>query len=72
MCIVCCQSQNPNAYLTQLLGNVIEQYIGRFLPASPHVLGLGQHPVLLALRNSATVPPMSSLKKCIVQVIRYI
>eukprot|EP00069_Balaena_mysticetus_P015744 bmy_09373T0 len=25
MCIVCCQSQNPNAYLTQLLGNVIEQ-----------------------------------------------
>ncbi|TKC47700.1 hypothetical protein EI555_005789 [Monodon monoceros] len=70
MCIVCCQSQNPNAYLTQLLGNVIEQYIGRFLPASPHVLGLGQHPVLLALRNSATVPPMSSLKKCIVQVIR--
>nr|XP_058938983.1 protein MMS22-like isoform X3 [Kogia breviceps] len=70
MCIVCCQSQNPNAYLTQLLGNVIEQYIGRFLPASPHVLGLGQHPVLLALRNSATVPLMSSLKKCIVQVIR--
>ncbi|XP_023506605.2 protein MMS22-like isoform X4 [Equus przewalskii] len=70
MCIVCCQSQNPNAYLNQLLGNVIEQYIGRFLPASPHVLSLGQHPVLLAVRNSATVPPMSSLKKCIVQVIR--
>ncbi|XP_064342898.1 protein MMS22-like isoform X2 [Camelus dromedarius] len=70
MCIVCCQSQNPNTYLNQLLGNVIEQYIGRFLPASPHVLGLGQHPVLLALRNSATVPQMSFLKKCIVQVIR--
>ncbi|KAI5944207.1 Protein MMS22-like [Manis javanica] len=70
MCIVCCQSPNPNTYLNQLLGNVVEQYIGRFLPASPHVLGLGQHPVLLALRNSAAAPPTSSLKKCIVQVIR--
>ncbi|XP_023615522.1 protein MMS22-like [Myotis lucifugus] len=69
MCIVCGQSQN--AYLNQLLGNVIEQYIRRFLPASPqHVLDLGQHPVLLALRNSATLALMSSLKKCIVQVIR--
>uniref|UniRef100_A0A2K6EWI5 Protein MMS22-like n=1 Tax=Propithecus coquereli TaxID=379532 RepID=A0A2K6EWI5_PROCO len=70
MCIVCCQSQNPNAYLNQLLGNVIEQYIGRFLPASPSVSDLGQHPVLLALRNSATIPLISSLKKCIVQVIK--
>ncbi|XP_055115318.2 protein MMS22-like isoform X3 [Symphalangus syndactylus] len=70
MCIVCCQSQNPNTYLNQLLGNVIEQYIGRFLPASPYVSDLGQHPVLLAVRNTATIPPISSLKKCIVQVIR--
>ncbi|XP_055981181.1 protein MMS22-like [Sorex fumeus] len=70
MCMVCCQSQNPNAYLNQLLGNVIEQYIGRFLPASPHVFGLGQHPVLLALRNSPTILLTSSLKKYIVQVIR--
>ncbi|XP_054413873.1 protein MMS22-like isoform X2 [Pongo abelii] len=70
MCIVCCQSQNPNTYLNQLLGNVIEQYIGRFLPASPYVSDLGQHPVLLALRNTATIPPISSLKKCIVQIIR--
>nr|XP_023399423.1 LOW QUALITY PROTEIN: protein MMS22-like [Loxodonta africana] len=70
MCIVCCQSQNPNTYLNQLLGNVIEQYIWRFLPASPCGLGIGQHPVLLALKKPATVPPMSSLKKCIAQVIR--
>ncbi|XP_032714063.1 protein MMS22-like [Lontra canadensis] len=70
ICIVCSQSQNPNAYLNQLLGSVIEQYIGRFLPASLHGLGLGQHPVLLALRNSAAVPAITPLKKCIVQVIR--
>ncbi|KAF6364889.1 MMS22 like, DNA repair protein [Rhinolophus ferrumequinum] len=70
MCVACCQSQNPNAYLNQLLGNVTGQYIGRFLPASPQLLDLEQHPVLLALRNSATGAPMSQLKKCIVQVIR--
>uniref|UniRef100_A0A0P6JB16 Protein MMS22-like n=2 Tax=Heterocephalus glaber TaxID=10181 RepID=A0A0P6JB16_HETGA len=70
MSIVCCQSQNANAYLNQLLGNVIEQYIGRFVPASPHVASLGQHPVLLAMRNSSIVPWISSLKKCIIQVIR--
>ncbi|XP_054424843.1 protein MMS22-like isoform X1 [Pteronotus mesoamericanus] len=70
ICSVCSLSQNANAYLNQLLGNVTEQYIKRFLPASPHVLDLGQHPVLLALRNSGNVAPMSSLKKCIAQVIR--
>ncbi|XP_006881261.1 PREDICTED: protein MMS22-like [Elephantulus edwardii] len=70
MCTICSQSQNSNTYLNQLLGNVIEQYIGRFLPASPHGLGVGQHPVLLVLRKSAAAPPVSSLKKCIVQVIR--
>ncbi|XP_077018566.1 protein MMS22-like isoform X2 [Tamandua tetradactyla] len=70
MCIVCCQSQNPNTYLIQLLRNVVKQYIGRFLPASPNILDLEQHPVLLALRKATTVPSMSSLKKCIVQVIR--
>ncbi|XP_075410864.1 protein MMS22-like [Tenrec ecaudatus] len=69
ICIVCCQSQNSNTYLYQLLGNVIEQYIGRFLPASPHGLGVGQHPVLLALRKSS-VPLTSFLKKCIAQVLR--
>ncbi|XP_004710990.1 protein MMS22-like [Echinops telfairi] len=70
ICIVCCQSQNSNTYLYQLLGSVIEQYIGRFLPASPHGLGVGQHPVLLALRKSSTVPLTSFLKKCIAQVLR--
>ncbi|XP_021077764.1 protein MMS22-like isoform X2 [Mus pahari] len=70
ICIVCCQSQNPNAYLNQLLRNVIEQYIGRFLPASPCVSDLGQHPVLLALRNPASVPSMMPLRKHTVHAIR--
>lgn len=70
ICAVCCQSQNPNAYLNQLLRNVIEQYIGRFLPASPSVSDLGQHPVLLALRSPASVPWMMPLRKHIVHAIR--
>ncbi|XP_037058370.1 protein MMS22-like isoform X3 [Peromyscus leucopus] len=68
--IVCCQSQNPNAYLNQLLRNVIEQYIGRFLPTSPCVSDLGQHPVLLALRSPASLPMMTTLRKHIVHTIR--
>ncbi|XP_075827419.1 protein MMS22-like isoform X1 [Microtus pennsylvanicus] len=70
ICIVCCQSQNQNAYLNQLLRNVIEQYIGRFLPTSPCVSDLGQHPVLLALRSPASLPMMTSLRKHIVHAIR--
>ncbi|XP_021016001.1 protein MMS22-like [Mus caroli] len=70
ICIVCCQSQNPNAYLNQLLRNVIEQYIGRFLPTSPCVSDVGQHPVLLALRNPASVPSMMPLRKHTVHAIR--
>ncbi|XP_057646654.1 protein MMS22-like isoform X2 [Chionomys nivalis] len=70
ICIVCCQSQNQNAYLNQLLRNVIEQYIGRFLPTSPCVSDLGQHPVLLALRSPASLPMMTPLRKHIVHAIR--
>ncbi|XP_041523533.1 protein MMS22-like isoform X2 [Microtus oregoni] len=70
ICIVCCQSQNQNAYLNQLLRNVIEQYIGRFLPTSPCVSDLGQHPVLLALRTPASLPVMTPLRKHIVHAIR--
>uniref|UniRef100_A0A8C6RGU0 Protein MMS22-like n=1 Tax=Nannospalax galili TaxID=1026970 RepID=A0A8C6RGU0_NANGA len=70
ICIVCCQSQNSNAYLNQLLRNIIEQYIRRFLPASACISSLGQHPVLLALRDSGSVPAVASLGKHIVHVIR--
>lgn len=70
ICIVCCQSQNPNAYLNQLLRNVVEQYIGRFLPNSLCASDLGQHPVLLALRSPASLPVMMALRKHVVLAIR--
>ncbi|XP_038617173.1 protein MMS22-like isoform X1 [Tachyglossus aculeatus] len=70
MCIICSQSQTQNTYLHQLLGNVVRQYIGRFLPASPSVSGLGLHPVLSALGNSTATPSISALRRTIVQVIK--
>uniref|UniRef100_A0A5F8HLL8 Protein MMS22-like n=1 Tax=Monodelphis domestica TaxID=13616 RepID=A0A5F8HLL8_MONDO len=70
MCVICCHSQTQNAYLNQLLGNIVEQYIGRFLPASPSLQALAQHPVLLGLNKSATMPKTASLQKTVVQVIR--
>uniref|UniRef100_A0A7N4P647 Protein MMS22-like n=1 Tax=Sarcophilus harrisii TaxID=9305 RepID=A0A7N4P647_SARHA len=70
MCVICCHSQTQNAYLNQLLGNIVEQYIGRFLPASPSLQVLEQHPVLLALSRSNTTSKISCLQKIIVQVIR--
>uniref|UniRef100_A0A4X2KAZ2 Protein MMS22-like n=1 Tax=Vombatus ursinus TaxID=29139 RepID=A0A4X2KAZ2_VOMUR len=70
ICVICCHSQTQNAYLNQLLGNIVEQYIGRFLPPSPSLQIVEQHPVLLALSRSATTPKIACLQKIVVQVIR--
>ncbi|NWW91560.1 MMS22 protein, partial [Rhynochetos jubatus] len=66
---ICCQSQTQGAYLNQLLGNIIRQYFGRFLPSSPTVLGAGQHPMLTALSSSITAPQMLRLRKITLHVI---
>ncbi|XP_078236423.1 protein MMS22-like isoform X1 [Pogona vitticeps] len=65
---ICSQSQTQGAYLNQLLGNVIKQYFGRFLPSSSS-LRPGQHPVLLAMCSSATMPGALHLRKTTMQVI---
>ncbi|KAH0622163.1 hypothetical protein JD844_024219 [Phrynosoma platyrhinos] len=67
---ICCQSQTQGAYLNQLLGNVIQQYLGRFLPPSPSASRAGQHPILLALYSSSTPTPGAlHLRKATMQVI---
>nr|XP_025038081.1 protein MMS22-like isoform X2 [Pelodiscus sinensis] len=66
---VCCQSQTQAAYLNQLLGSVIQQYFGRFLPLSPSYPGIGQHPMLLALCNSTTIPQTLHLRKTTANII---
>ncbi|XP_029892094.1 protein MMS22-like [Aquila chrysaetos chrysaetos] len=66
---ICCQSQTQGAYLNQLLGSIIQQYFGRFLPSSPPALGAGQHPMLTALCTSITAPQMLRLRKTTLHVI---
>ncbi|XP_052637424.1 protein MMS22-like [Harpia harpyja] len=66
---ICCQSQTQGAYLNQLLGSIIQQYFGRFLPSSPTALGAGQHPMLTALCTSITAPQMLRLRKTTLHVI---
>ncbi|NWX17763.1 MMS22 protein, partial [Aegotheles bennettii] len=66
---ICCQSQSQGAYLNQLLGSIIQQYFGRFLPSSPTALGAGQHPILTALCSSITAPQMLRLRKTTLHVI---
>ncbi|XP_072189720.1 protein MMS22-like isoform X2 [Excalfactoria chinensis] len=66
---ICCQSQAQGAYLNQLLGSIVQQYFGRFLPSSPTALGAGQHPMLIALCSSITVPQALRLRKTTLQVI---
>ncbi|NXJ75798.1 MMS22 protein, partial [Trogon melanurus] len=66
---ICCQSQTQGAYLNQLLGSIIQQYFGRFLPSSPTALGAGQHPVLTALCSSITAPQMLRLRKTTLHII---
>ncbi|KAM6405827.1 protein MMS22-like [Pluvialis apricaria] len=66
---ICCQSQTQGAYLNQLLGSIIQQYFGRFLPSSPTALGAGQHPMLTALCSSITAPQMLRLRKTTLHII---
>ncbi|XP_066466217.1 protein MMS22-like [Tiliqua scincoides] len=66
---ICCQSQTQGAYLNQLLGNIIQQYFGRFLPSSPTTFRSGQHPILLTMCSSATSPASLHLWKTTAQVI---
>ncbi|NXP03443.1 MMS22 protein, partial [Thinocorus orbignyianus] len=66
---ICCQSQTQGAYLNQLLGSIIQQYFGRFLPSSPTAPGVGQHPMLTALCTSITAPQMLRLRKTTLHVV---
>ncbi|XP_062980932.1 protein MMS22-like [Elgaria multicarinata webbii] len=66
---ICCQSQTQVVYLNQLLGNVIQQYFGRFLPSSSLTSRAGQHPILLAICSSTSSPGTLHLRKTTMQVI---
>ncbi|XP_062429063.1 protein MMS22-like [Rhea pennata] len=66
---ICCQSQTQGPYLNQLLGSIIQQYFGRFLPSSPTMPAAGLHPMALALCSSITATQMLRLRKTTLHVI---
>ncbi|KAI4874982.1 hypothetical protein NFI96_026620 [Prochilodus magdalenae] len=63
-------SQTQGAYLRQQLRNVIVQYMGRFLPATPTAGGVVNHPVLLAGCEATATPRGAGLRRTILQVVR--
>lgn len=67
LCIISRQSSNQGAYIKQQLRSIIQQYFGRFLPASTS--GVGSHPVLLAFCDPSSSPQVSHLRKSTLQVI---
>ncbi|XP_029452535.1 protein MMS22-like [Rhinatrema bivittatum] len=70
LCVICCQSHVQGAYMKQQLRNIIQQYFGRFLPASPtSVPSIGNHPVLLALCDSTCSSYVPHLRKAFMQVL---
>ncbi|XP_033873694.3 protein MMS22-like [Acipenser ruthenus] len=62
-------SQTQGAYLKQQLRNIIQQYFGRFLPASPSLSAIVNHPILLALCESSSSPRTAQLRRTVLQVI---
>lgn len=64
-------SQSQGAYVKQQLHSVINQYLSRFLPATPSTGAVVNHPVLLAACESTSTPQGQRLRRSILQVLRY-
>lgn len=65
-------SQSQGAYVKQQLHSVINQYLSRFLPATPSIGAVVNHPVLLAACESNITPQGERLRRSILQVLRYL
>ncbi|KAA0703449.1 Protein MMS22-like [Triplophysa tibetana] len=63
-------SQSQGAYVKQQLHSVINQYLSRFLPATPSMGAVVNHPVLLAACESNITPQGERLRRSILQVLR--
>ncbi|XP_069743206.1 protein MMS22-like [Narcine bancroftii] len=63
------QATGQTAYVKQLLRNIIHKYFDRFLPSSPTGTGVMNHPILLALCESAPIAQHHILRKTVVLVI---
>lgn len=63
-------SQSQGAYVKQQLHSVINQYLSRFLPATPSTGAVVNHPVLLAACKSTATRQGERLRRSILQVLR--
>ncbi|XP_042565150.1 protein MMS22-like [Clupea harengus] len=62
-------SQSQGAHLKKQLRSVINQYLGRFLPATPSMGAIANHPVLLAACEATPTPRGAGLRGNILQVL---
>ncbi|XP_056902333.1 protein MMS22-like [Takifugu flavidus] len=62
-------SQSQGAYLKQQLRSVIRRYLDHFLPASPSVGIIANHPVLLSACEVNPTPGGAALRKAILEVL---
>ncbi|XP_041418948.1 protein MMS22-like isoform X2 [Xenopus laevis] len=67
--IISRQSQAQGAYIKQQLRTIVTQYFGRFLPSAPSAGAGGNHPMLLALYDSAESQHTVHLRRIIMQVL---
>lgn len=64
-------SQTQVSYLKQQLRSVITQYLSRFLPATPTIGAVANHPVLLAGCEATPTARGAALRRTILQALRF-
>ncbi|CAJ1061947.1 protein MMS22-like isoform X1 [Xyrichtys novacula] len=67
--VASCVSQSQGAYLRQQLRSVIRRYLDHFLPASPSVGVIANHPVLLSACEANPTSRGASLRRTILEVL---
>ncbi|XP_061805373.2 protein MMS22-like [Nerophis lumbriciformis] len=62
-------SQSQGAYLKQQLRSIIRRYLDHFLPATPSLGSIANHPVLLGACEPSPTTPGASLRRTILEVL---
>lgn len=70
--VVASLSQSRRAYLKKQLHSVICRYLDHFLPASPSMGIIANHPVLLGACEINPTPQGATLRKAVLEVLWYV
>lgn len=62
-------SQSQGVYLKQQLRSVTRRYLDHFLPASPSLGAIANHPVLLSACEGSPTSRGAALRKTILEVL---